>query len=38
MALDSTWPLTEVPETFLLDKGRPERKADNFAAIFEPIV
>jgi hypothetical protein len=43
MALGSTQPLTETSTRnilgiFLKLKGRPARKADNLAAIFEPIV
>jgi hypothetical protein len=39
MALGSTQPLTEKSTRNLPGgKGRPARKADNFAAICEPIV
>jgi hypothetical protein len=39
MALRSTQPLTEMSTRNLPGgKGRPERKADNFTAICEPIV
>jgi hypothetical protein len=39
MALVSTQPLTEINTgIFLGVKVRPERKADNFTAICEPII
>jgi hypothetical protein len=39
MALGSTQPLTEMStRNILWSKGRPARKADNFTAIYEPIV
>jgi hypothetical protein len=39
MALGSNQPLTEMStRDFSGGKGRPARKADNFAAICEPIV
>jgi hypothetical protein len=39
MALGSTLPLTEMRTRNILGgKGLPARKADNFAAIYEPIV
>jgi hypothetical protein len=39
MALGLTQPLTEMSTRNILGvKGRPERKADNLTAIYEPIV
>jgi hypothetical protein len=39
MVLGSTQPLTEMStRNVLAGKGRPERRADNLAAINEPIV
>jgi hypothetical protein len=39
MAPGSTEPLTEMSTSNILGgKGRPARKADNFSAIYEPIV
>jgi hypothetical protein len=39
MALGSTQPLTEMSIMNIAGgKGRPARKADNLAAIYEPIV
>jgi hypothetical protein len=39
LALDSTQPLTEMStRNFPGGKKRPERKTDNFAAIYEPNV
>jgi hypothetical protein len=39
MVLGSTQPLTETSTRNLPGgKGRPARKADNFTAIYEPIV
>jgi hypothetical protein len=41
-ALGFTQPLTEMNtrsrKMFLVSKARPVRRADNFAAIYEPIV
>jgi hypothetical protein len=39
MVLDSTQPVTEMSTRNLpRSKGRPALKADNFTAIYEPIV
>jgi hypothetical protein len=39
MAVGSTQLLTEMSNRILFEgKGRPARKADNLAAIYEPIV
>jgi hypothetical protein len=39
MALDLIQPLTEnITRNLPVDKGRPERKADNLTAILEPIL
>jgi hypothetical protein len=39
MALGSIQPLTEISTSYLSGvRGRPEFKADNLAAIFEPII
>jgi hypothetical protein len=39
MALESSQPLTEMSTRNILGgKARPARKADNLAAIYEPIV